>query len=343
MKKSMELRRRLLNRLKNCSKKPELWRWAIFQLRWFPEETAESGVPYTCQTWKYMGGYTRRRIELKVDQNGTVSQVAKEEKVVQPTGAADSAVIIRVEGWEVPLDSRILVQVTPENAPFVVASVGSIVEVENKIITPAYRSVSRNVLGHVDMRVLDLLYQRSALEKELERYIVPEGLKAGLIIREVRFGDPAVPPELLIPGKREQLAKQMKKVFEEEKKAQDARVAAERKKAEADQQTVLMKAEIGRKAASEHKERERLLGEGEKLRLQAVAEGQKAQAQVLGQKLTYELSVLQMVLEKVAENPEHFIKVPQVLVSGDGGGLAGAAAILGYSNLAQTVRGAGVQ
>jgi hypothetical protein len=60
---------------------------------------------------------------------------------------ADRAVFLKVEGWEVPLELRVLVQVTPDNAPIVVASVGDEAEVEHRIIVPAVRSIVRDVTG----------------------------------------------------------------------------------------------------------------------------------------------------------------------------------------------------
>ncbi|HCC22777.1 TPA: hypothetical protein DF272_01205 [Candidatus Falkowbacteria bacterium] len=288
------------------------------------------------QTWTYEGGYTRRYFDLTVNPDGSITQKEREDDVLQPDGAADSAIVHKVEGWDVWLDSRILVQVTPDNAPFVVASVGNLEEVENRIITPMYRSVSRNILGNRKNRVLDVIYDRQTQEAQVEAGIKPEGLKSGLIIRDVRFGDPYVPPELLIPGKRQQLAMQLQTTFDQEKVAQETRIQAEKKKAEAEQQAILMKAEIEKQAAERQKERDRLLGEGEQLRLEAVAKGQKAQEDVLGPKLTFELSVIREMLAAAKEHPE-LVKVPHILVTGEGGGLSGAAAILGESTLTRAL------
>jgi regulator of protease activity HflC (stomatin/prohibitin superfamily) len=288
------------------------------------------------QTWEYKGGFKHRWIDLEIDSEGRLVQKQREADVPLIPGTADSATILRIEGWEVYLESRILVQVTPENAPFVKATVGGIDEVENKVITPTYKSVSRNVLGNEGRRVLDILYHRDLLEDAVEAAIIPEGLKAGLIIREVRFGDPAVPPELLIPGKRTQLASQLKDTYKKEEEAQKARIDVERVRAQADKQGDLMAAEIAKQAAEQTKEQQRLLGEGEKLRLQAVAEGQKAQQEVFGMEKTFELAVMQMALDAAVRN-SGIVKVPGVLVMGQGSGLEGAAAILGASNLSSAL------
>src|SRR6516164_764946 len=41
-----------------------------------------------------------------------------------------------VEGWQVPLELRVLAHVTPDHAPFVVASVVTLKDIEDNIIVP---------------------------------------------------------------------------------------------------------------------------------------------------------------------------------------------------------------
>jgi regulator of protease activity HflC (stomatin/prohibitin superfamily) len=284
------------------------------------------------QTWEYGGGYLRRYIELKVDQNGSISQTERQEQIPVPPGAADKAITVRIEGWEIPLDSRILIQVDPEKAPYVVASVGDIEEVENDIITPTYRSILRNVCGSPERKALELIYNRAELEEKVEILLKPEGDKAFVTIKEVRFGEPAYPPELMVARLREQLAQQLNKTFQEEKKAQDQRIETEKARAQADQQPKLIEAQIKKQAAEFEKEAAKLKGEGEKLLLTEVALGQKAQVEVLGQDRVMQLAMLKEILEAAVKNPG-IVKVPSVLVQGSTVGLEGAAAILGASNL----------
>lgn len=284
------------------------------------------------QTWEYSGGFLRRYIDLKVDQNGSIVQTERSEQVAIPAGAADKAITVRIEGWEIPLDSRILIQVDPEKAPYVVASVGNIEEIENDIITPTYRSILRNVCGTESRKALELIYNRSDLESTVEELIKPEGDKAYITIKEVRFGEPAYPPELMVARLREQLAQQLNKTFQEEKKAQDQRIETEKARAQADQQPTLITAQIEKQAAEFQKDAAKLLGEGEKLRLMEIAEGQKTQTAVLGQDRVMQLAMLKEILEAAIKNPE-IVKVPSVLVQGSTGGFEGAAAILGASNI----------
>jgi len=80
--------------------------------------------------------YTKRQIDLSVDDTGKIQQTESSKEEPTPENAADRAIILRVEGWTVPVDVRIVVQVSPENAPLVVASVGDLQKVSR------YRRVS---------------------------------------------------------------------------------------------------------------------------------------------------------------------------------------------------------
>ncbi len=301
-------------------------------------------IPTRVQTWSYKGGYTARKLHLSVSQEGKIEQ--REEQPVDvpvPEDAADGAVILTVEGWRVPLELRALVQVEPNNAPRVVASVGTLIEVEDKIITPAIRSIVRNETGREPdpahgiegTRVMDLITKRAELERTVERAIVPEGLKAGVTIKEVRFADPVIPPELLLARQRTQLAEQLRNTYAEEKRAQDERIKTEKARATADQQDDLVRAEIAVQVAEQTKLKLQKEGEGEKLRLTEIAAGQQAQTDVLGQDRVLQLALMKEVLAAATENPA-LVKVPTVLVQGeDAGGLTGPAAVLGASNIIQ--------
>ena len=305
------------------------------------------------QTWTYLGGYTRRWVDLEIGDDGKIIQKERKETFDMPAGAADRAIVLRVEGWDVFQDSRVQVQVTPENAPFVVASVGGITEIENKIITPNYRSIIRNVVakrvdekvtgedGKVTIvsrprKVLDLLYMREELENAVAAKLIPQGRKTGLTVQWVRFGDPAVPPELLVPGKRKQLAKQLEMTYQQEKIAQVARVLKEKEAARADQQPELMKSEIGITVADNEATARVKRGVGEEKYLKAIARGQAAQANVLGKAKAAEIAIMKLMLDSAIQNPE-IVKYPRIVVHGSAGGFEGAAAILGDNNLTKAL------
>lgn len=299
-----------------------------------PKAYVPTLIPTRVQTWAYKGGYTERKINLQVAENGTIKQIEARREISVPKDAADKAINVRVEGWTIPVELRIVIQVYPKDAPIVVASVGTIEDVENRIVTPAIRDIMRTIGGQKERRVMDFVSKRDEISELVEQSIITEGMKAGVSVQEVRLGEPAIPPELLVATLREQLAEQLKETYRKEQEAQSERIKVERDRATADQQKILVRAEIEKEAAKHVKNRLKLEGEGEKLKLIEIAKGQKAQVNVLGQARTLQLQMLKEVLAVAKDSPD-IIKIPSVQVLGSTQGLEGAAAILGASNLVQ--------
>lgn len=287
-------------------------------------------VPTRAVVWQYRGGYDAREISLKVGENGKIEQNENVTKIPVPRDAADKAVKIRAEGWTFSTEARLVAQVTPANAAKVIASVGGLKELEDKIITPIFRDLLRTEGGN--RRALDFVEKRDEIVSSLEKVMKIEGDKAGVSILELRLGEPNLPPELLVTRAREQLAGQLKSTYEAERESQNERIAVEKSRAEADQQATLVAAQINKLAAAEKKEQLRLEGEGQKLKLLEIAQGQKAQANVLGEDRVLTLKLAEMILDAAIKNPE-LVKVPMVNVQGDGSSLEGAAAVLSSQSL----------
>ena len=135
-----------------------IWEKALQPGRYYANEAAYkiTMMSTRVQTWEFKGGYKKRYIDLSLDQAGNLTQSPRSEDRPVPAGSADPAITPFVEGWLVPLELRVLAQVTPDNAPFVVASVGGLPEIENNIMVPTIRSIVRNVVGAQGRHVLDL-------------------------------------------------------------------------------------------------------------------------------------------------------------------------------------------
>lgn len=303
---------------------------------------------------EYKGGYTRRSIKLEVDGKGQVTSTSTEEKIEMPQGATDRAIAVKPEGWEIYVEGRVQIQVTPQKAALVHAAVGSLEAIEKNVVTPAFRSVVRNVANGGTITVtdekgnkqtrpvqaLDFLNNRAAIEVAIQDAMRIEGEKAGVTIQEVRLGDSILPPELTLGKQRTQLAEQMSTAFKQEELAQTQRVAAENAKAKADQQGTLVAAQISVESSKQLAEAAKNEGEGQKQKLIAIADGQKAQADVLGKDKVMTLKVIEEVMKFLDAHPtvatsfaEHMPDfVPQRVVTvgaEHGASFNGAAAILG--------------
>ncbi len=160
-----------------------------------------------------------------------------------------------------------------------------------------------------------------------------EGLKAGVDIQQIRLGEPAIPPELLISRQREQLAQQLAIAYQRETESQAKRIETEQARATANEQPRLVESQIAVQVAQQREAERAALGRAERQYLEELARGQLAQANVLGQDRVALLQALEKTLSTLERKPElvGLISklVPNTVVSGSGNGFEGAAAILG--------------
>ncbi len=338
-----------------------------------PDAFLITEIDTRAQVWTYAGGYKRSNIALTVDSKGDIVQTRSEENVPVDKDNADRAVFVKMEGWDVPLELRIVAQVSPAEASCVVAGVGTLKDVEDRVLTPSIRAITRDVAGgtyevteaKVDengkplldgdgkpifvtvgrpTKVLDLINQRPLIEGEIERRIRPEAQKSCITIREVRLGEPAIPPELLVAVRREQLATQLAKAFIQERAAQEKRIDSEKAKETANQQGTLVRAEIGVQASVQNALAARNEGQGERDKLTAIAAGQKSQVEVLGPEATRQLRQFELALDTIAKfananpqviaagltNASKFVPQTSINLGGSGSGsLLDAAGLLG--------------
>ncbi|HEY3720811.1 MAG TPA: hypothetical protein VGL41_11815 [Roseiarcus sp.] len=297
-------------------------------------------------TLEFKGGFSRRYIDLKVDARGDFTQTERTASFPQPPTAADAAINTKIEGWEIPQELRAIVQITPENAPIVVAAVGGQDEVDHRIVVPSIRSLVRNVYGGSitapetaadgtvrqvtrPTRVLDTIENRGVLEQAILERAEIDGRRAGVDIKEIRLGESAIPPELLLARQREQLAGQLRAAYVQEQIAQEQRQKTEQARSTADQQRDLVTAQISVQTARLAQDRRQAEGHAERLFLEEQAAGQTAQVNVLGKDNVLRLQQLKLMLDLLAAHPEIVanLKLPQVYVGG--GGLEGPAAVLG--------------
>jgi hypothetical protein len=339
-----------------------------------PEAFTLTEVDTRAQVWSYAGGYRRANISLTVDAKGEIVQNRTEVEVPQDKDNADRAVFVKMEGWDVPLELRVVTQVAPADASCVVAGVGSLKQVEERVLTPSIRAIARDVAGgsyeitearveesgkpildkdgkpvfvtvNRPTKVLDLINQRPLIEGEIERRIRPEAHKSCVTIRGIRLGEPAIPPELLVAVRREQLAIQLARAFVQEKAAQEKRVDSEKAKATADQQAKLVEAEINVQRSVQNAQAARNEGQGERDKLSLISEGQQKQVGVLGPDATVRLRQFELMLDTVAKfanahpdvfkaalsNSQKFVPNVQVGTGGSDGIAGMLMAILGQS------------
>ncbi len=312
-------------------------------------------IPTVAQVYEYKGGYIRKTVDVTIGDDGQIiDRIGDDVVVPTPETSADTAIFAKPEGWDVAQELRVLVQVDPQMAPFVVASLGLTQEnasqvMEDRVVTPIIRSVVRDVLGGAQIpfryqqailgddgfpildangepttriasefrpvRVLDLLDQRASIEEAIENRVEPEALKEGVTVNEVRLSESSLPPELLIARKREQLAQQLKTAWAQEEIAQVQRQATENAKARAAQQSTLVQAQIGAQAAQERANGRRVEGEGERDYLTNIAQGQRESVAAIGEDNVLKLQMVQQLIAGVTNLAEKQPGVFQAFLS----------------------------
>ena len=297
------------------------------------------------QTLEFKGGFKRRAIDLKITPSGDFEQTERIPlDIPKALEAVDVAVYTKVEGWEIPQELRAVVQISPQNAPIIVAAVGGLKEVEERIMVPSIRSHVRNVYGgNIQLmadgkpmtrqtRVLDTVENRPVLEGAILALVQLDGRRAGVDVKEIRLGDSAIPPELLFARQREQLAGQLQKAFEQEKIAQEQRQKVAKARAEADQQTSIVTAQIGVQVAELSQKRRDAEGNAERSYLEQIAKGQKALTLVLGEDRVFMSNLMDKLMLLLEKHPEIVAsqRWPQYLFLG-GNGLENAAGMLATS------------
>ncbi len=139
--------------------------------------------------------------------------------------------------------------------------------------------------------------------------------------------------ELLIARKREQLAGQQERAFNQIRKAEIARQASEAERELANKQSEIVAAIVKVQVAEQVKQEKLLLGQAQRAFDEEAAQGRKAQALVLGEDRVAMLQALEMGLNAVGENPNLLKVLPEgfstLIVGGNNdGGLTNLGAML---------------
>lgn len=273
--------------------------------------------------WNYKGCYTRREINLVVGEDGGITQKDDINPIASDPSNADCAVIVRTkDGWTIPIELRVPYQVYPKDASRVIAGVGSTDAIEDRVITPIINDLTRQIAGQTEAG--ELINRRAEIVQMLETEVIKEAAKAGVTVAEVRLDEIVLPPELLLPQRRSQLAQSLSATYAQEKLAAEARAQSERAKSLANTQHIVVTAEMNAKAAENR-------GRGLRDEMKLVAEGQKAQRDVIGAEYAVQLQIFDRFLEVAVKNPD-IVKVPVINVQSGEGGAEGMAAVLGGSS-----------
>ena len=240
----------------------------------------------------------------------------------------DQLLVISKDGFPIDVSVKVVVRVRPDQAPYLVAKVGSVENLILHVIHPMIDSSFRNqasstsAMNFMQNRQNEQTNAEDRARKGLEKYHVE---CVSVLICQIKL-----PQELMETQTRRIIAEQQKEMFAMQQEAEAARISTEKTRATANQQGELVTAEIGVKVAEQQKQKTivlaqgdaegvRLRGEGEAKRIEAIGQATAAAYRKQNEALGQEAVTAIELIKKVAEGNVRI--TPDILVAGEKGGL----------------------
>jgi uncharacterized membrane protein YqiK len=252
--------------------------------------------------------------------------------------------VISRDGFAISVSVKVVIRVRPDQAPYMVAKIGSIENLILHVIHPMIDSSFRNQASSTS--AMNFMQDRQEEQRKAEERAKAELEKYHVECVSVLICQINLPQDLMDTQTKKIIAQQQQAMYQDMQKAEQTRIATEKTRAEADQQKNLVEAEIGVKIAEQNKQKTIRFAEGEsegiRLRAEGEARGIRAKGEAEGSRIlaigestakAYELqnkAVGQQgvtAIEIAKQIASGNVKVtPDFLVQGDGniGGLLSA-------------------
>ncbi|MBI1921187.1 MAG: hypothetical protein HYS23_08925 [Geobacter sp.] len=262
----------------------------------------------------------------------------------------DQLTVISKDGFPIQVSVKVVIRVRPDQAPYMVAKVGSIDNLIQHVIHPMIDSSFRNqastasAMNFLQSRSEEQAKAETRARADLERYHVE---CVSVLICQIRL-----PEELMQTQTKRIIAEQQQEMYKMEQRSQAERTEMEKMRATADQQPTLVASEIAVKVATQKKsemitlaegtaEAKALEGIGEGKRLKAIGDGEASkiaaigeataqayskQQEAIGEDAIKQIKIVELISAAI-ENGKIKI-VPDVLVSGGGNAADGLMGML---------------
>jgi regulator of protease activity HflC (stomatin/prohibitin superfamily) len=245
--------------------------------------------------------------------------------------------IVSKDGFEMTVEVKVIIRVQPEQAPHMVARIGTIENLIEHVIHPLIDSSFRNQASSSE--AMKFMQDRHEEQRKAEAHAQEELVRYHVDVVSVLICQIKLPERLMQTLTNKVVAVQQMSMYDAQQEAEGRRKEMEKTKAQADLQPNLVKAEIDVQIASQQKQQSIILaeGQGQSTRLQqegvaagieavgkaegervravgqATAEAYTRQAQALGQQ---PLAIIE-VMKQVSGGKVKI--VPDILIQGAGG------------------------
>lgn len=215
--------------------------------------------------------------------------------------------VLSQDGFNLTVAVKVIVRVRPQQAPLVVAKVGSIEKLIKDVIDPIISASFRNQASTAS--AISFLQDRKEEQAKAEEHVKEELLKYNVECVSVLITNINIPQELMDTQTKKVIAEQEIEQFIMQQKSQSERVKTENTKAMADQQPNLVNAEISVQIASKKKqelitlaegnaEAQKLEGKGQSEKLEYLGIGEASQIKSVAQARAYEIEQIGLETSK---------------------------------------------
>ncbi|MBI5283602.1 MAG: hypothetical protein HY874_00770, partial [Chloroflexi bacterium] len=256
-------------------------------------EVAGPGV-YYLNRWAYIAYIiptTNLTIDWADEGMDSADTAADDPKAGRRLQLFNPLAVISREGFEMRVGVKVVIRVRPEQAPLMVAKIGSIENLIDHVVHPMIDSSFRNqassseAMNFMQDRADEQAKAEARTREELEKYHVE---CVSVLISQI-----ILPQELMEIHTRRVIAAQQQDMFVEQQKSEEKRIDTENTRAKADKQSELVAAQIGVQVAEQT--RQKMINEAEgrarAIQLEGEAEGTKILAIGTATAQAYELQV----------------------------------------------------
>ncbi|HZS06996.1 MAG TPA: SPFH domain-containing protein [Blastocatellia bacterium] len=248
--------------------------------------------------------------------------------------------VISKDGFTMQLEVRVVFRVKPEDAPFMVAKIGSIERLIQNVMHPLIDSIFRNQAS--ESSAMAYLQNRHEEQERAEARVRAHLLKYHVDVVNVLICHIHLPEELMKTQTEKILAEQRQAMFNAQREAEEKRIQLEKTKAHADNQKDLMAATVGVEISGKRAEQRKAEADGEAHYILATGKAESEKVRLMGeaQGVAYREQVNALgangvaLVETLKVIGEKGVRItPDVLASGGNGDGAGGLGTLLLLNL----------
>ena len=250
--------------------------------------------------------------------------------------------IVSKDGFEMTISVKVIIRVLPQQAPHMVARIGTIENLIEHVIHPLIDSSFRNQASSTE--AMKFMQDRHEEQRKAEEHIMEELKKYHVEMVSVLICQILLPERLMETLTNRVVAVQQKSMYDAQRDAEDRRREMEKTRAQANLQPELVKAEIDVQIASQKKQQSIIMAEGQgqatRLQQEGIAAGIEAVGRAEGEKVLAVGQATAQAYSKqadaVGQAPLAMIEImkqvsdgkiqitPEILIQGAGGGGAEA-------------------